>query len=195
MRKLAVPFVLAVVLMGASPAPGIDLRLSAAGGAWDGQVLVCPPVVIESSAGQVDACRFTISSTGDVQPGSITVTMSAAGLTPEQVAARKFAVQPGDLVYLGPTPQLIATFSKLPAVVDPMVVWGALDNADLGTAIVVTYTVVATGQLTVSSTPPPTVVGTVAGAIQGGASSPLVALGLLLAACLIVGLRRRRSVP
>jgi len=119
-----------------------------------------------------EACAFTISSVGTVSPDSIAVTMTASGITPAQAAAHKFAIapQPGPLAYLGTTSQTIYTFTgaQLPATVNPGVVWGTnagtdLDNSDMGTTIVVTYTVVAeslegaTGAPVASATPVPTV--------------------------------------
>jgi hypothetical protein len=120
---------------------------------FSGNTLVCPPMLITTSSGEnLAACEFTISSTGAVAPTSLAVTMTASGITPAQVAAHKFAIapQPGQLAYLGTTSQTLYTFTgaQLPATVNPGVVWGAnagtdLDNSDLGSTIVVTYTVVA----------------------------------------------------
>ena len=78
--------------------------------------------------------------------------MSATGVTAAHASAHKFAIapQPGPLAYLGTTSQTLYTFTgaQLPATVNPGVVWGTnagtdLDNSDMGTTIVVTYTVVA----------------------------------------------------
>ena len=172
-RKLATPLVLlglAVVLMGAgvvASAPGdgagphvftdagltLQLTSSMPGVTFSGNTLVCPPMLITSSSGaNLAACQFTISSTGDVAPSSLEVTMTVSGITPAQASAKKFAVepQPGTLVYFQTTSQMVYTFTgaQLPATVDPGVVWGAnagapLDNSDMGAMVSVTYTVSA----------------------------------------------------
>ena len=173
MRKLAAPFLmlgLAAVLMGAGVAAsapvdgarphvftdsGMTLQLTSSmpGVTFSGNTLVCPPMLVTTSSGKdLAACEFTISSTGAVAPSSLAVTMTASGITPAQAAAKKFAIapQPGPLAYPGTSSQTIYTFTgaQLPATVNPGVVWGVnagtdLDNSDMGTTIVVTYTVVA----------------------------------------------------
>jgi hypothetical protein len=177
---------LAVVIMGAGVAAsanpdgaaphvftdsGMTLQLTSTtpGVTFSGSTLVCPPMLITTSSGaNLAACEFTISSTGAVAPSSLAVNMTASGITPAQVAAHKFAIspQPGPLAYLGTTSQTLYTFTgaQLPATVNPGVVWGAnagtgLDNSDMGSTIVVTYTVVAesaegaTGAPVASATP------------------------------------------
>jgi len=172
--------------------------------------LVCPVTFVTTSSGlDANACAFTISSTGTVPPEFVAVTMTASGITTAQVAAHKFAIEPnpGPLVYLGTTSQTIYTFSggALPVTFNPAVAWGvyagtALDNSDMGSTIVVTYTVVAevaegatatpapsqnvagaTSNPVGTTTPPPT--SSASGYFGGNGSSPLFALltSLLLA--------------
>jgi hypothetical protein len=91
--------------------------------------------------------------------------MTAGGISPAEVSAHKFAVapQPGPLVYLATTPQTLYTFTgaQLPVKVYPGVAWGAdaatpLDDSDVGSSIVVTYTVVAESLQGATATPVPT---------------------------------------
>jgi hypothetical protein len=244
-RKLAAPFVvssLAVVLMGAGvavsipengagphvfTASGLTLKLTSStpGVIFIGNSIICPPLQIMASSGiNQAACEFKIESTGAVAPGSLGVIMTVSGISPAQAAAHKFAIdpQPGPLVHFGTTSQTlyILTGADLPVTVNPGVVWGAnsgseLDNSDLGSTIVVAYTVVAeslegatgtpvasgteivdaaTGAPGQTSTPPPT--GS-AGGPSGNDSSPLFALLI----CFLLGLiglaavgTQRRSV-
>ena len=185
MRKLATPLVmlvLAVVLMGAGVAASgsgngagpntitqgqMTLKLTSTmpGVTFSGDTLVCPTLLITASSGQNLGCEFTISSTGAIQPEFVTVTMAASGISAAQVAAHKFAIEPnaGQLVYLETTSQTIYTFSgaALPATINPAVAWGAnagtaLDNSDMGSSMVVTYTVVAESAEGATATPVPT---------------------------------------
>jgi hypothetical protein len=153
---------------GGAPFPISDghmtLKLSSTmpGVTFHGDTLVCPPLLITTSSGaNLTACRFTISSTGSIRPGWVAVSMTVAGVTPAQVSARKFAIdpQPGPLVYFRTTSQPVYAFTgaQLPATVNPGLLWGdkagtQLDNGDLGAVFVVTYTVVAE-----SSAPTPTI--------------------------------------
>ena len=203
MRKFAAPFLtlgLAAVLMGAAAASapvdgarphvfadsGMTLQLTSSmpGVTFNGTALVCPPMLIVASSGEnLTACEFTISSTGSVAPSSLAVTMTASGITPAQAAAHKFAIapQPGPLAYLGTTSQTIYTFTgaQLPATVNPGVVWGTnagtdLDNSDMGTTIVVTYTVVAESLEGATGAPvaTPTSVASGSEAVEGATGVP-----------------------
>jgi hypothetical protein len=192
---------LALVLMGAEVAavaaadgarPGtitqgqmtLQLTSTMPGATFNGDTLVCPPMLITVSSGDSPAgCEFTISSTGTVAPSSVTVTMTVSGITPAQAAARKFAIAPGPglLAYPGTSSQTIYTFTgaQLPATVRPGVVWGAnaggeLDNSDLGATVVVTYTVVAESLEGVTASPVASGSEVVEGAtgVPGGTSTP-----------------------
>jgi hypothetical protein len=69
----------------------------------DSTTLECPVTFITTPSGlNLNACAFTISSTGTIQPGSLVVTMTASAITTAQVAAHKFAIEPnpGPLAYL-----------------------------------------------------------------------------------------------
>ena len=199
MRKLASPFILlglSVVLMGAGVAAsvpangtgpqiltdsGLTLQLTSSmpGVTFSGNTLVCPATLVTTSSGEnLAACEFTISSTGTIQPDSVVVTMTASGITTAQVVAHKFAIapQPGPLVYPGTTSQTIYTFTAadLPVTVDPGVAWGAnagtpLDNSDMGSSIVVTYTVVA--ESNEGGTPTPTASGSQI--VEGATATPV----------------------
>jgi hypothetical protein len=206
---------------------GLTLKLTSStpGVTFSGDTLVCPPMLIMTSSGKnLVACEFTISSTGQAAPSFLEVTMTVSGITPAQVFARKFAInpQPGPLVYFGTTSQTVYAFTgaQLPATVNPGLVWGAnagavLDNSDLGATLVVTYTVVAvsvqgetaspvasgseivegqTFQPRASATPPPT--GSASDSSIVG-STPLFALLICFFLgwiSLIVVAVRRRSV-
>jgi hypothetical protein len=198
--------VLAVVLMGAgvaASAPGngaaphiftdggltLQLTSSMSGVTFSGDTLVCPPVLITTSSGaDLTACEFTISSVGAVAPAWLVVTMTASGISPAEVSAHKFAIapQPGPLVYLETTPQTLYTFAgaQLPVTVDPGVTWGAdagtrLDDSDLGSSIVVTYTVIAeslqgaTASPTVAPTATPVAAATAFESIGGATGAPV----------------------
>lgn len=133
----------------------MTLRISStmSGVTFTADALVCPPMLITTASGvNENACEFTIESTGEVQATSITVSMTVSGITADQVSSRKFAIapRPGDLIYFGTAPRVVYSFAgaQLPVTVDPAVVWGAnagtaLDNSDMGSTIVVTYTLVA----------------------------------------------------
>ena len=183
MRKLAAPFVvlgLAVVLMGAGVAAsanpdgaaphvftdsGLPLQLTSTtpGVTFSGNTLGCPALPIMTSSGvNAGPCSFTISSTGTVAPSAVAVTMSVSGITAAEASAKKFAVDThsGSLIYLGTTSQTIYTFTgaQLPATVNPALLWGvnagtALENSDMGAAIVITYTVVAEALQGATATP------------------------------------------
>ena len=153
---------------------GMTLKLTSTqpGVTFDGGTLVCPPVEIQTSSGRAsDACQFTISSVGDVLPETLTVSMRVTGLSPAQVGAGKFAIEPepGKLVHAQPSEQTVYTFTgaSLPLTLSPGIAWGAaagtpLDNGDLGARLVVTYAVLAesaegaTASPHPSSTPGPT---------------------------------------
>jgi hypothetical protein len=134
---------------------GLTLQLTSSmpGVTFSGNTLVCPPMLITSSSGaNLAACEFTISSTGDVAPSSVEVTMTVSGITPAQASAKKFAIEPqlGTLVYFQTTSQTVYAFTgaQLLATVHPGLVWGAnagtpLDNSDMGAMVVVTYAVSA----------------------------------------------------
>jgi hypothetical protein len=201
-RKLVTALILlglSVVLMGAGVAAsvpangagpqiltdsGLTLQLTSSmpGVTFSGNTLVCPITFITTVSGlDGAACSFTISSTGTIQPDSVVVTMTASGITTAQVAAHKFAIapQPGQLVYLETTSQTLYTFTgtQLPVTVDPGVAWGAnagtpLDNGDMGSSIVVTYTVVA--ESAEGATASPVASGS---QVVGGATASPVASG------------------
>ena len=165
MGKLAalILSVLAVVLMGAGPVNGqmkIQLSSTTPGVVFDGDTLVCPTLMIEASSGRQAPCEIKIESIGDIPPGSVIVSITASGLTSAEIAAKKFAIvgQNGP-VYLEPSAQIAFSFSGLTATLAPVVVWGgnagALDDTDLGAAIVVTYTVVASSEAAPSPSPSP----------------------------------------
>ncbi len=134
---------------------GMTLQLSSTmpGVTFDGNTLVCPPLLITTSSGErPGACEFTISSIGSVAPTSVAVNVSVSGVTPSEIAASKFAISTHErtLVPFRGTSQTLYTFAgpQLPATVNPGIVWGGmagtpLDNGDLGATIVVSYTVVA----------------------------------------------------
>jgi hypothetical protein len=245
-RKLVAPLVLfslAAVLMGAGAAVPVrangaaphvladaqlTLKLTSTtpGVTFIGNTLVCPAVEIATSSGRDPApCEFTIESTGGIQPDSVEVTMTAAGITPAEASARKFAIEPRPraLVYLRTAPQTIYRFTgaQLPATVEPGVVWGtgagtALDNSDLGTTIVVTYSVVAiavggatgtpatptpfvsvggaTSHPSRTSTPPPTASASESSSNNSTPFFALLTCLLLAAMCLTVVYMQRRSI-
>ncbi len=247
MGKLAKPLVLvglAVLLMGAGvgtpPASTgqvsqiladgqMSLRLTstAPGVTFDGRTLICPPMLILTSSGvNSAACKFTIESTGTITPATVSIDMSVTGISAGQVSGHKFAIDPnpGPLVYLRTTSQLLYTFTgaQLPVTVDPALAWGvnvgsALDNSDLGAMIVVSYTVVAEalsgetaspvasgsevveGETAVpaqTATPPPT--GSRRDGSGGNGSLPWLALLLCLVSGglgLAAARLQRRSIP
>ncbi|HEY1169353.1 MAG TPA: hypothetical protein VGE81_10320 [Candidatus Limnocylindrales bacterium] len=210
MRKLVTSLVLlglSVVLMGAGVAAsvpangagpqiltdsGLTLQLTPAMPGMtiiDSTTLECPVTFITTPSGlNLNACAFTISSTGTIQPGSLVVTMTASAITTAQVAAHKFAIEPnpGPLAYLETTSQTLYTVTgaQLPVTVDPGVAWGAdagtaLDNSDMGSSIVVTYTVVAeslqgaTASPTVAPTATPVPTATAFESIGGATGAPV----------------------
>ena len=131
----------------------LQLTSSMPGVTFNGNTLVCPPVLITTSSGMDDRLRVhDLEHRHRCAGPSVVVTMTASGISAAQVSANKFAIDPhpGPLVYMQTTSQTIYTFTgaQLPATVDFGVLWGAdagtaLDNSDLGASIVVTYTVVA----------------------------------------------------
>ena len=200
MRKLATAMILlglSVVLMGAGVAAsvpangagpqiltdsGLTLQLTPAMPGVtviDSTTLECPITFITTPSGlNLNACAFTISSTGTIQPEFVAVTMTASGVTTAQVAAHKFAIEPnpGQLVYLETTSQTIYTFSgaALPATINPAVAWGAnagtpLDNNDMGSSMVVTYTVVAESAEGATASP----VASGSQVVEGATASPV----------------------
>jgi hypothetical protein len=193
---------LALVLMGAEVAavaaadgarPGaitqgqmtLQLTSTMPGATFNGDTLVCPPMLITVSSGDNPAgCEFTISSIGTVPPSSLTVTMAVSGMSPAQANADEFAIvpRPGTLVHFQTASQTIYSFTgaDLPVTINPGLAWGvnaggvALDNSDLGASFVVTYTVVAVAVEGVTATPVASGSEVVEGAtgVPGGTSTP-----------------------
>jgi hypothetical protein len=193
---------LALVLMGAEVAavaaadgarPGaitqgqmtLQLTSTMPGATFNGDTLVCPPMLITVSSGDNPAgCEFTISSIGTVPPSSLTVTMAVSGMSPAQANADEFAIvpRPGTLIHFQTTGQTIYSFTgaDLPVTINPGLAWGlnaggvALDNSDLGASFVVTYTVVAVAVEGVTATPVASGSEVVEGAtgVPGGTSTP-----------------------
>ncbi len=122
----------------------------------NGRTLTCPAIHIVTASGLADTCTFKIVSAGDILPSQVTVTMSASTSGAD---LSKFGIAPTGLLgsalfyTLKTTGQTVGhVFGPgLPATVAVPVSWGeyasdfALDNADMGQSVTISYTIVANG--------------------------------------------------
>jgi hypothetical protein len=145
----------------------LKISSTTAGAYWDGPTLVCPAYHIVTASGPYGsdpACDIKIESVGDIAPSQVNVLMTA---TTDGSHLARYSVAPvGIHLGDGPLPGsdgpafTLATSSQqigyafgveLPKVVSLPLSWGeyagpdALDNADMGTTVIVSYSFQAFG--------------------------------------------------
>lgn len=143
----------------------LKLSSSTPGAGFDGNTLVCPTFVVLTASGPGTTggvgpqCNLKVESIGQITPAQVNVLMTAATngshLSRYGLFPTGFPTGPGHtegaFFTLATTQQQIGHFfaSELPGTMDLPLDWGesvnnlALDNADMGTTVVVSYSIEA----------------------------------------------------
>jgi hypothetical protein len=139
----------------------MDIQLEGVtpGSSWDGQTLVCPPVLVDNAYGAgmsgapIVGCSFKVVAAGNIPPSQVNISMVAstngAHLDRFGVTPSGFHVVGGPFFWLSTGPQPLGHIfgNELPATVNVPVDWGenagalSLDNDDMGKWVVVSYTI------------------------------------------------------
>jgi len=143
----------------------LQLSSSTVGSYFDGSTLVCPSFTVVTASGPGTTgqpgpqCNLKIESTGSIVPAEVDVKMSAAtngthlsryGLFPTGFPTTAGHTE-GAFFFLATGSQQIGHFFgfELPGTINLPLDWGesvgalALDNADMGTTVVVSYSIEA----------------------------------------------------